>query len=109
MTNGIRGLFHLGIVRLAIVGLLTACGQNGGDGLIQPGEIIGGGTIEMKDVRPVEGFLPNTSSLRPGGSGQPDLYYRNPTANFSSYNKVILDPVVIWAPPNSAFNSVPPG
>jgi hypothetical protein len=89
MTNRMPGrLLHPGTAWLGILGLTVACGQNGGDGLIQPGEIIGGGTIEMSDARPVAGFLPNASALRPGGSGQPDLYYRNPDANFSSYNKV---------------------
>jgi Protein of unknown function (DUF3313) len=92
----------------ALIGLLTACGQNGGDGLIQPGEIIGGGTLQMSDVHPVAGFLPNTSLLRPGSSGEPDLYYRNPAASFSSYSKVMLDPVIIWAPPNSTLDGVPP-
>jgi uncharacterized protein DUF3313 len=100
-------LFYPDMIRLTIAGLLAGCGQTS-DGLIQPGEIIGGGTIEIRDVRPVGGFLPNTSLLRPGASGQPDLFYRNPAANFSSYSKVMLDPVMIWAPPDSNLNSVPP-
>src|SRR5512133_604373 len=106
-----RGHEPFELLRMAwspLIGLLTACGQNGGDGLIQPGEIIGGGTLQMSDVRPVAGFLPNTSFLRPGSSGEPDLYYRNPAANFSSYNKVMLHPVIIWAPPNTSLDSVPP-
>jgi Protein of unknown function (DUF3313) len=53
------------------------------------------------------GFLPNPSLLQSGGTGQADLVYRSPTANFASYNKVILEPVAIWAAPDSQLNTVP--
>ena len=59
-------------------------------GMFQSGQIIGGGTKQMADVQPVPGFLPDPSLLRRGGSGQADLVYRSPTANFASHNKVIL-------------------
>jgi hypothetical protein len=36
------------------------------------------------------GFLPDPSLLHPGRAGQANLVYRSPTANFASYNKVIL-------------------
>jgi Protein of unknown function (DUF3313) len=55
----------------------------------------------------VGGFLPNPSLLNPGGAGQADLVYRSPVANFGSYNKIILEPVAIWAPPDSQLNTVP--
>ena len=91
---------------LALVATLAACGQSGG-GMFQTGQIVGGGTKQIADVQPVAGFLPDNSLLRPGGPGQAALYYRNPTANFASYTKVILDPVAIWAPPDSQLNAVP--
>jgi hypothetical protein len=75
--------------------------------MVQPGQIVGGGTKQIAGVQPVGGFLPNASLLNPGGAGQADLVYRSPTANFASYNKVILEPVAIWAPPDSPLNSVP--
>ena len=79
------------ITALAVIAKLTACGESGGlGGSFQPGQIIGGGTKQMADVQPVPGFLPDPSLLRRGGSGQADLVYRSPTANFASYNKVIL-------------------
>ena len=31
----------------------------------------------------------------------------DPTADFSQYNKVLLDPVAIWTTPDSKLNSVP--
>ena len=97
------------ILALATIGALAACGQSGGGlgGMVQPGQIVGGGTKQIAGVQPVGGFLPNPSLLNPGGAGQPDLVYRSPTANFASYNKVILEPVAIWAPPDSPLNTVP--
>ena len=109
MTKRIPGhLFGRHLAEWAIVATLAACGQSGGQGgLVQPGQIVGGGTKQITDVQPVAGFLPDASLLRPGGSGQAALVYRNPTANFSSYNKVILEPVAIWTPPDSQLNTVP--
>ena len=96
------------ILALAAVTALSACGESGGmSGMFQPGQIVGGGTKQIADVQPVAGFLPDPSLLRRGGSGQADLVYRSPTANFASYNKVILEPVAIWAAPDSQLNTVP--
>jgi Protein of unknown function (DUF3313) len=101
--------FNRHIVTLAAIATLAACGQSGGGlgGMVQPGQIVGGGTKQIAGVQPVGGFLPNPSLLNPGGAGQPDLVYRSPTANFASYNNVILEPVAIWAPPDSPLNTVP--
>ena len=96
------------ILALAAVAGLTACGGSGGtDGMFQTGQIVGGGTKQIAGVQPVGGFLPNPSLLTPGGTGRADLVYRNPTANFGPYNKIILEPVAIWAPADSQLNSVP--
>jgi hypothetical protein len=92
----------------AMIATLAACGQSGElGGMVQPGQIIGGGTKQIAGVQPVGGFLPSPSLLNPGGAGQADLVYRNPAANFSLYNKVILEPVAIWTAPDSQLNSVP--
>jgi Protein of unknown function (DUF3313) len=100
--------FSRHIITLAVAATLAACGESGGlGGMVQPGQIIGGGTKQIAGAQPVGGFLPNPSLLNPGGAGQADLVYRSPTANFASYNKVILDPVAIWAPPDSQLNTVP--
>jgi Protein of unknown function (DUF3313) len=95
------------LVVLIIAGTLAACGQTGGGGMFQTGQIVGGGTKEITDVQPVAGFLPNASLLQPGGAGRIALVYRNPTANFGQYNKVLLDPVAIWTAPDSPLNDVP--
>jgi hypothetical protein len=100
--------FTCRILALATIATLTACGEAGGlGGMVQPGQIIGGGTKQIAGVQPVGGFLPNPSLLNPGGAGQADLVYRSPTANFASYDKVILEPVAIWAAPDSQLNTVP--
>ncbi len=95
------------IVPLTILAGLAGCGQTGGDSPVQPGQIIGGATKQITDVQPVAGFLPNASLLQPGGAGRAALVYRNPTANFASYNKILLDPVTIWTAPDSQLNTVP--
>jgi len=42
-------------------------------------------------------FLANDCSiLTPGGKGQADLRYINPAAQWSQYNKVMIDPVTFW-------------
>jgi len=101
MTTTMAGSqsFTRRILALAAIAALTACQQAGGGlgGIVQPDQIIGGGTKQIAGVQPVGGFLPNPSLLNPGGAGQADLVYRSPTANFASYNKVMLDPVAIWA------------
>jgi hypothetical protein len=94
------------ILAALIAATLAACEQDS-DSMFHPGTIVFGGTRQIKEVQPVAGFLPDSSLLRPGGSGQPALVYRNPTANFALYNKVFLDPVTIWTAPNSALNRVP--
>jgi hypothetical protein len=45
--------------------------------MVQPGQIVGGGTKQIAGVQPVGGFLPNASLLNPGGAGQADLAYDN--------------------------------
>jgi len=107
MKNRTSGrVFNFRIVAIVLAATLAACEQNS-DSMFHPRTIVFGGTKQIKDVQPVAGFLPDPSLLKPGGSGQPALVYRNPTANFALYNKVFMDPVTIWTAPDSALNSVP--
>jgi hypothetical protein len=108
MKSRISGrVFNFRVGAVVIGATLVACAQGGGDSLFQPGQLIFGGTRQIKDVQPVAGFLPDPSLLQPGGPGQAALVYRNATVNFAAYNKVFLDPVTIWTEPDSALNSVP--
>jgi hypothetical protein len=93
---------------LFVAAAAPAFAQGSGQPLIQPGQIVGGATKEMRDVQPLAGFLPQPSLLAPGAAGQVALVYRNPSVNFASYGKVMLDPVTIWTSPGSALDNVPP-
>src|SRR5258707_8648202 len=94
---------------VALVAALAACAQKGSsDGGVQSGQIIGGGTVQMKEVQAVGAFLPDPSLLLAGESGGAAFAYRNPSVKFSSYDKVLLDPVTVWAAPDSQWSTVPP-
>jgi hypothetical protein len=88
--------------------LLAACQQvtSAADSL-QVGQIVGGGTVEMADVRPVGGFLPKPELLQRGTDGEPALNYRNPAVNLASYHAVMIEPVALWLAPGSPLDSVP--
>ena len=60
--------------------------------------LIGCTTSQSKQARRVEksGFLGDYSMLRPGGEGEPLLYYENPEANWPAYNKIYLAPVAYY-------------
>jgi hypothetical protein len=53
------------------------------------------------------GFLGDYSRLRPGKADQALLVYVNPRANFRVYNKIMLDPVRIYAAGNSSLAKLP--
>jgi Protein of unknown function (DUF3313) len=75
---------------------------------LQAGQIVGGGTKQMAvDPSQLGKFLPQPGLLAPGGPGRADLVYLNPKVPLSNYDKIMIDPVTIWAGPNSALNSVP--
>ena len=111
MTSTMAGSQSLNrrILALATIGALTACGQSGGGpgGMVQPGQIVGGGTKQIAGVQPVGGFLPNPSLLNPGGAGRADLVYRSPTANFASYNKGDARPGGDLGAADRQLNAVP--
>jgi hypothetical protein len=58
---------------------------------------------QARDVQQ-SGFLgQHYERLRPGEEGEALLVYRNPDAPWSSYDKIKLDPVTIWAGEGSEF------
>jgi hypothetical protein len=74
----------------------------------QVGMLVGGATKEMREgVQEVSGFLPRPELLTPGGPGRPALVYFNPEARPATYHKVLLDPVTVWAGPNSSLRKAP--
>ena len=58
-----------------------------------------GGCGTTKKARTVQtsGFLGDYSLLRKGGDSLPLLYYGNPDADCRSYDKVIIEPMSLWA------------
>ena len=72
--------FHK-VILLCILVLLSGCSKG-----------------QSKRARQVQesGFLSDYSKLQPGGEREALLVYTNPYANWSSYNKIILAPVVYY-------------
>jgi len=99
--------FDFWIGAALIVATLTACTPRNEDSMFDPARIVFGGTKQIKDAQPIEGFMPEPSLLQAGAPGQAVLVYRNQTANFAIYNKVFLDQVTIWTAPDSALARVP--
>jgi hypothetical protein len=53
------------------------------------------------------GFLEDYKLLRAGGPDELALVYRNPKAAWTSYDKVLLDPVTLWRSGHKSLDSVP--
>lgn len=68
----------------------------------------GCGPSEQTPAAEASGFLGDYSQLQPGRADQAQLVYINPQADFSSYENVIVDPVVVWEGKGSDFSDVSP-
>jgi len=68
----------------------------------------GCGPSERTPAAEPSGFLGDYSQLRPGRADQAQLVYINPQADFSPYENVIVDPVVVWEGRGSDFSDVSP-
>ncbi len=63
----------------AILGSLAALAACGGTAGVEP-----------------SGFLDDYSQLKPGRGDQAQLVFIDPEADFSLYEKVLIDPVIVW-------------
>jgi hypothetical protein len=52
------------------------------------------------------GFLGDYSALQPGAAGGPRLVYLDADVDFSGYERVIVEPVVVWKSDESRFAGV---
>ncbi len=87
---------------LALLVFLSGCAQTVQS---QP-SMIGKAMGEQAPVLPPSGFLGGDYSLmQPGKEGQALLIYVNPNVTWSSYNKVMIEPVEFW---DSTDSSVSP-
>jgi hypothetical protein len=61
------------------------------------------------DERPVERstFLGDISQLEPGKGDDPSLLYISPSADFSAYERVVIDPVTVWHASESSPDRLP--
>ncbi len=55
------------------------------------------------------GFLDDYSLLRRGGPDDVALVYRDPDADWPSYDKVLFEPVTLWRSGRHSFDPVPEG
>ena len=53
------------------------------------------------------GFLDDYSLLREGAAGDVALIYRNPDVRWTSYDKVLLEPVTLWRSGRKSLEPVP--
>jgi hypothetical protein len=91
-----------GLSSIALLGsMLTACSQTAAPGpsIVQRAE------GEKPAAPPPTGFLGTDYSLlkagAPGAGQEAMLAYTNPSANFTSYTKIIIAPVTYWADDDS--------
>lgn len=74
--------------------LLAACSQT----VASPPVVMESGQLSPA----VSGFFGDSYSLlQPGQEGQAAMVYINPSAQWSQYNKILLEPVEFWDSPNS--------
>src|SRR5436309_14099621 len=59
--------------------------------------------------REVSGFLDDYSLLRAGAPGEVALVYRNPKADWGSYDTVLLEPITLWRSGRKSLDAVPAG
>lgn len=66
---------------------------------------IGEPTVRVDDVTK-SGFLKDYGLLKPGGEDEASLVYWNETADFTAYDKVMVEPVTVWLAPESDLKDV---
>lgn len=94
----------LPLALVSLVALLSACAETKQVKMAPPTMA----ASTMAAPTPGSAFLPDPSLLQPGQPGQVDLVYLSPSANWGSYNKVMLDPVTIWSGRGSNMDKASP-
>jgi len=65
-----------------------------------------GTTLQARKAMP-SGFLKDYSQLKPGAEGQALLVYVNPRTDFRRYDKILMDPVRVYAGKRSPIAKIP--
>lgn len=66
-------------------------------------------THDARPERRFSGFLDDYSLLRPGGPDDVALVYRNVDAEWTSYDRVLFEPVTLWRSGRHSLDAVPEG
>ena len=70
--------------------------------------VLGGCSPRSKAPSPdVSGFLDDYSLLREGAAGEVALVYRNPKADWTSYDTVLFEPVTLWRSGRGSLGPIP--
>ena len=65
-----------------------------------------GTTMQARKATP-SGFLKDYSQLRPGAAGEALLVYKNPNVDFGQYDKILMDPVKVYAGKDGKIAKIP--
>lgn len=86
-------------VPVLLAGMLSACAQTVAE---QPASVQ---QMQSGQASAASGFFgSDVSLLQPGKEGQVAMVYINPAAQWSQYNKIMLEPVEFWDDPNSSVS-----
>jgi hypothetical protein len=100
-TQGLRNnLLSVTAAALLLAGLASGCAQTVSE---QPQVVK---QVESGEASPaISGFFGQDAALlQPGKEGQVAMVYTNPSAQWSQYNKILLQPVQFWDSANSSVS-----
>ena len=63
-------------------------------------------TSQMRKVK-ASGFLSDYSKMTKGWDGRAQLVYINPNVNWMAYNRVMIDPITVYAIPGNPLDKLP--
>ena len=71
--------------------------------------LVMGGCASKRVRQPpdMSGFLDDYSLLREGGPNDVRFVYRNPKANWTAYDKILLEPVTLWRSGKGSLDPMP--
>jgi Protein of unknown function (DUF3313) len=94
-----KRLMSVSAAALLIAALASGCAQT----VSEQSEVVK--QTESGQSPAISGFFGQDASLlQPGKEGQAALVYVNPSAQWSQYNKILLQPVQFWDSPNSSVS-----
>jgi len=101
MKKWIKAVIGVGMALTTTLGVVNV-------GLVAVGLLMSGcgSTMQAREATP-SGFLGDYSQLKPGAEGESLLVYVNPKADLSKYDKILMDPVKVYAGKDSKIAKIP--